>query len=142
MAAVTICSDSGTQKIKSLTVSIVSPSICMKWWNRMPWSWFSECWVLTFTLYIINWSIIWVILSCFGASLVAQSLKNLLTMQETWVQSLGREDPLEKEMATHSNILAWEIPWTGESSRLYPMKLDMTERPTLSYFYSSCMLHS
>ena len=142
MAAVTICSDSGTPKIKSLTVSIVSPSICMKWWNQTPWSWLSECWVLTFTLYIINWSIIWVILSCFGASLVAQSLKNLPTMQETWVQSLGREDPLEKEMATHSNILAWEIPWTGKPSRLYPMKSDMTERPTLSCFYSSCMLHS
>ena len=39
--------------------------------------------------------------------------------QETWVQSLGREDPLEKEMATHSNILAWEIPWTEEPGRLW-----------------------
>ena len=44
------------------------------------------------------------------ASLVAQTVKNLPAMQETWVQSLGREDPLEKEMATHSRILAWEIP--------------------------------
>ena len=41
-------------------------------------------------------------------------VKNLLAMQETWVQSLGREDPLEKEMVTHSNILAWRIPWTEE----------------------------
>ena len=46
------------------------------------------------------------------ASLVAQMVKHLPAMQETWVQSLGREDPLEKEMATHSSILAWRIPWT------------------------------
>ena len=45
-------------------------------------------------------------------SLVAQLIKNLPTMQETWVRSLGREDPLEKEKATHSSILAWRIPWT------------------------------
>ena len=52
------------------------------------------------------------------ASLVAQMVKNLPTMQETWVQSLGWEDPLEKGMATPSNILAWRIPWTEESGRL------------------------
>ena len=45
-----------------------------------------------------------------GASLVAQLVKNLLAVQETLVQSLGQEDPLEKEMATHSNTLAWKIP--------------------------------
>ena len=45
------------------------------------------------------------------ASLVAQRLKRLPAMRETWVQSLGREDPLEKEMATHSSILAWRSPW-------------------------------
>ena len=44
-------------------------------------------------------------------SLVAQTVKRLPTMQETWVQSLGREDPLEKEMAPHSSTLAWKIPW-------------------------------
>ena len=44
-------------------------------------------------------------------------------MQETWVQSLGQEDPLEKEMATHSSILAWEIPWTEEPGRLQSMLL-------------------
>ena len=49
-----------------------------------------------------------------GASLVAQTVKNLPTMLETWVQSLGREDPLEKGMASHSSILAWRIPWTEE----------------------------
>ena len=46
------------------------------------------------------------------ASLVAQLVKNQPTMQETWVQSLGREDPLEKGKATHSTILVWRIPWT------------------------------
>ena len=51
-------------------------------------------------------------------SLVAQRLKRLPAMQETWVQSLGREDPLEKEMATHSGILAWRIPWTEEPGGL------------------------
>ena len=45
-------------------------------------------------------------------------IKNLPLMQETWVQSLGQEDPLEKEIATHSNILAWRIPWTEEPGRL------------------------
>ena len=45
---------------------------------------------------------------------MAQRLKCLPAMQETWVPSLGREDPLEKEMATHSNILAWRIPWIEE----------------------------
>ena len=50
-------------------------------------------------------------------SLVAQLVKNLPAMQETWVRSLGQEDPLEKEMATHSSILAWKIPWTEESGR-------------------------
>ena len=49
---------------------------------------------------------------------MAQLVKNLPAMQETPVQILGQEDPLEKEMATHSSILAWEIPWTEESSRL------------------------
>ena len=48
------------------------------------------------------------------ASLVAQTVKNLPAMLEMQVQSLGWEDPLEKEMATHSSILAWEIPWTEE----------------------------
>ena len=53
-----------------------------------------------------------------GASLVAQKVKNLSTMQETQVRSLGWEDPLEKGMATHSSILAWRIPWIEEPSRL------------------------
>ena len=53
-----------------------------------------------------------------GASLVTQSIKNLSAMQETQVQSLGQEDPLEKEMATHSSILSWRIPWAEEPGGL------------------------
>ena len=52
------------------------------------------------------------------ASLVAQRLKRLPAMPETWVRSLGQEDPLEKEMATYSSILAWTIPWTEEPGEL------------------------
>ena len=55
------------------------------------------------------------------ASLITQLVKNLPAMQETWVQFLGQEDPLEKEMATHSSTLAWRIPWTEDSSRLSSM---------------------
>ena len=50
--------------------------------------------------------------------MVAQRLKHLPAMQETRVQPLGREDPLEREMATHSSVLAWRIPWTEEPGRL------------------------
>ena len=52
----------------------------------------------------------------------AQRVKNLPVMQETQVQSLGQEDPLEKEKTTHSSILAWKIPWTGEPGRLQSME--------------------
>ena len=54
----------------------------------------------------------------FPSVLVAQTVKNLPTMSESWVWSLGQADPLEKEMAPHSSILAWEIPWTEEPSGL------------------------
>ena len=59
----------------------------------------------------------------FGASLVAQTVKNLPTMQENGVQSLGWEEPLEKWMATYSSILAWKISWTEEPARLQSMGL-------------------
>ena len=55
-------------------------------------------------------------LSPFWASWVALVVKNLLAKQELWVQYLSGEDPLEEDMATHSSILAWRIPWTEESS--------------------------
>ena len=54
-------------------------------------------------------------------SLVAQKVKNLPAMQETWVRPLGWEDPLGKGVATHSSILAWRIPWTEEPGVLQPM---------------------
>ena len=54
---------------------------------------------------------------------MAQTVKNLPAMQETQVQSLGREDPLEEEVAIHSTILAWRIPWTEEPDRLQSMGL-------------------
>ena len=52
------------------------------------------------------------------ASLVAQMVKNLPAMQETWVQALSQQDPLEKGMATHCSIIAWRIPWTEELGKL------------------------
>ena len=58
-----------------------------------------------------------------GAFLVAQSVKNLPAVQETWARSLGREDSLEKEMATYSSILGWKIPWTEDPGRLQSMGL-------------------
>ena len=70
------------------------------------------------------------IFGVFGAFLVAQVVKSLLAMQETWVQSLSQEDPLEKGMAINSSILAWIIPWTEEPGGLQCMglkKLDTTE---------------
>jgi len=64
-------------------------------------------------------------------------VKNLPAVQETGVQSLGQEDPLEKEMATHSSILAWRIPWTVDPGGLYSpqghKELDTTEQLTLAY---------
>ena len=56
------------------------------------------------------------------AFLVAQMVKHLPAMRETWVRSLGWEDPLEKAMATHSSTLAWKIPWTEEPGRLQSME--------------------
>ena len=58
---------------------------------------------------------------------MAQPLKNQPTMQETWVYFLGREDPLEKETATHSSILAWETPWTEETGGLQSMVLQKNQ---------------
>ena len=63
------------------------------------------------------------VLYFYGAFLVAQTVKNLPAMQETRVLSLGQEDPLEKDMATHPSILAWEIPWVEEPGRLQSMGL-------------------
>ena len=74
----------------------------------------------------------------FRASLVAQTVKRLPTMWETQVRSLGREDPLEKEMATQSSTLAWKIPWNEEPGRLQSMGVTKS-RTRLSDFTS--LLH-
>ena len=69
--------------------------------------------------------------TCFGASSVAQMVKRLPGMWETWAQSLGQGDPLEKEMATYASTFAWKNPWTEEPGRLSPWSCkesDMTER--------------
>ena len=68
---------------------------------------------------------------------MAQTVKRLSTTRETWVQSLGREDPLEKEMATHSRTTAWKIPWT-EATDHGVAESDTTERlhfHSLSFMY-------
>ena len=65
------------------------------------------------------------------ASTVAQMVRNPLAMQETQVQSLGQEDPLEEGMATHSRVLAWRIPWTEEPSGLQSIELDLATQLTL-----------
>ena len=67
-----------------------------------------------------------------GVSLMAQLVKNLPAVQETWVQSLGREDPLEKEMATHSSFLAWRISWTESLDHKVS---DTVERPTFTFTF-------
>ena len=68
---------------------------------------------------------------------LAQTVKCLPAMQETWVRFLGREDPLEKEMAIHSSILAWKIPWTQEPDRLQSMGSQRVRhnRATSIYIY-------
>ena len=70
---------------------------------------------------------------------MSQMVKRLPTMLETWVQSLGQEDLLEKEMATHSSILAWKIPWMEEPGRLQSMgsQSDMTEQLHFLFFLST-----
>ena len=87
-----------------------------------------------------------------GASLVAQRLKHLPPMQETQVRSLGQEDPLEEEMATHSSILAWRIPWMEELGRLQStgsqrVRHDLAikhhqQQYSIVYMYHNFFIHS
>ena len=89
--------------------------ICGLWWPAQPLSEVhsqeaNTAFKLLFLL-VFTFMFLW-------ASLVAQLVKNLPAMQETQIRSLGREDPLEKEMATHSSIVAWRIPWTEEPGGL------------------------
>ena len=69
-----------------------------------------------------DWVCTFLFVSCLDeASLVVQMAKHLPAMLETWVRSMGQEDPLEKEMATHSTTLAWKIPWMAEPGGLQSM---------------------
>ena len=81
-----------------------------------------------------------------GSFLVVQMVKNLLAMQKTQVWSLGQEDPLEKGMATHSNILAWRIPCTEEPGRLQSMGLQKVRHNwainTCAWHYALCWGYS
>ena len=80
-------------------------------------------------------------LTLFRWYLVAQMVKLLLTMEKTWVQSLGLEDPLEKEMATHSSTLAWKIPWTEECGKLQSMGSQRVE-PDWTTLLTHSLTHS
>ena len=81
----------------------------------------------------VLWAEWYCVASSPGASLVTQVVKNLPLMQETQIQSLGQEDPLEKEVATHSSFIAWEIPWTEEPGGL--QSIGSQSRAWLSNFH-------
>ena len=70
---------------------------------------------------------------------MAQRVKRLPAMQETWVRSLGRKDPLEKEMATHSSILAWRIPWTEEQAIVHGVTKSWTPLKRLSMQFKNLL---
>ena len=94
----------------------------LKWGQSSGWQRNTKTWVQI--------SILWNL----RPSLAAQSVKNLSAMEETCVWPLGWEDPLEKEMATHSSILGWEIPWTEEPGGQQSMGSQSWTRPSNSHF--------
>ena len=83
----------------------------------------------------------WLISASFPASRVAKMVKTLPAMWKTWVRFLGREDPLEKEMATYSSILAWRIPWTEEPGRLQSMASQRVWQDQATNTFSTFFLH-
>ena len=119
--------------------------ICSRFWECSPLPLFSAWWNSSWFLKTIFWKasltpphttelINLPQAHYLRASLVAQMVKNLPAMQETWAWSLGQENPLEKGMATHSSILAWRIPWTEEPGSLQSMGLQRVRhdcRPTV-----------
>ena len=82
---------------------------------------------------VLGTLLIWREIGKFRTSLLAQTVKRLPTTWETWVWSLGWEDPLEKEMATHSRTVAWKIPWTEEPGRLQSRELQRATSLSLSF---------
>ena len=109
--------------INKFTCIILLDSIC-KWYHMI----FVLVWLSSLSIIIsrsihfaANGIIPFFLMSSISISLVAQMVKRLSTMWETWVRSLGREDPLEKEMATHASSIAWKIPWMEEPGRLQSM---------------------
>ena len=123
---------------------------CLLFWYWTAWTvcifWRLICQLLCFqifspTLRVVFSSCLQSPLLCKGASLVSQMVKRLPTTQKTRVRSLGWEDPLEKEMATHSSILAWKIPWTEEPGRLQFMgckESDTTEQLHFTSLHLLC----
>ena len=108
---------------KTKKLHYILTSLIIRLFKKNPQTWAHPCVYRT-----------WVI-SYMRASLMAQMVRNLPAIWETWVGSLGREDPLKEEMATHSSILAWKIPRTEEPvgySSWGCKKLDITEQLTLS----------
>ena len=105
-------------QVNSLSLChLVSPLLCM-----------CVCMCVYIYISIIDCWYSWINIMClYRASLIAQWVKNLPAMQENWVRFLGREDPLEKEMATHSSVLAWRIPWTEEPGGLQSMELQESD---------------
>ena len=96
---------------------------------------FSVLLISFFFFFLSLW--MWLFSLWMQASLVAQMVKKLPAMQEAQVWSLGLEDPLEKEMATHSSILAWRIPWTEEPGRLRSMGLQRVRHNWASKTFTS-----
>ena len=90
----------------------------------------------------INVFIFYIVYKYLYISLVAQMVKNLPAVQETWVRSLGQEDLLENGMVTHSNILAWRIPWTEEPGRLWSWGCNESQMQLSSeciFIYNTCI---
>ena len=129
-------------------IKVWRPLLCLpsKWWSPpglRAWHFSLSVFLPARWSYLIQMSVkpTFICLALFSeTSLVAQMVKHLSTMQETWVRYLGWEDPLEKEMATHSSTLAWKIPWREEPGRLQSMgsqRSDMTERLHSLFFLFS-----
>ena len=135
MAAVTIYRVLEPKKLKSFTLSTVSPSISHEVMG--PDAMIFVFWMLSFksTFSLSPFSVTKRLFS--SSSLVAQRLKRLTATQETWVRSLCWEDPLEKEMATHSSTLAWRIPWTEE-----PGGLQSTGSQRVGHDWATSLTHS